>query len=31
VLHWRLSTGRDPPLYTRAEHQLYVEQTVQKR
>jgi hypothetical protein len=31
VLHWRLSTQRDPHLYTRAEHQLYLDQIVQKR
>jgi len=30
-LHWRLATRRDPHLYTRAEHQLYLDQTVQKR
>ena len=31
VLHWRLSTNRDPHLYTRAEHQLYLDQVDQKR
>jgi hypothetical protein len=31
LLHWRLSTRRDPHLYTRAEHQLYLDHVVQKR
>ena len=31
ALHWRLSTNRDPHLYTRVEHQLYLDQLVQKR
>ena len=31
VLHWRLSTNQDPHLYTRDEHQMYLDQVVQKR
>jgi hypothetical protein len=31
LLHWRLATNRDPHLYMRAEHQLYLDQIVQKR
>jgi hypothetical protein len=30
VLHWRLATHRDPHFYTRAEHQFYLDQMVQK-